>query len=246
MKASRSRREQEDGLGEDGGHLWRRSHTSSSERCRFRFPLHAAGVAAAISDQVHVSPHRHGARVRECGAVAARGQGQRDDLERVRGGGGVEVEEQRAGGGAGGGGDGEEAWAEAATRAAELPECLGHEERGEAAADGRERRERGAGHVGEDIQQELVEESRDGGFRLGILGVEGHEGDGDRELHCGGQGRLGCRTALTRETTRVAALRGHGYLADAGPPKDGIVVHFPLGTEDGRADLDQRRWWRRI
>jgi hypothetical protein len=33
----------------------------------------------------------------------------------------------------------------------ELQECLGREERGEAAADGGERRERGAGHVGEDI-----------------------------------------------------------------------------------------------
>lgn len=109
----------------------------------------------------------------------------------------MEVEEQRAGGGAGGGGDGEEAWAEAAARAAELPECLGREERGEAAADGRERRERGAGHVGEDIQQELVEESRDGGFGLGILGVGGREGDGDRELYYGGRDRRGCRTTRT-------------------------------------------------
>jgi hypothetical protein len=49
-----------------------------------------------------------------------------------------------------------------------------------------------------------------------------------------------------REAARVAALHGHGCLADAGPPKDGIAVHFPLGTEDGRADLDRRRWWRRI
>jgi hypothetical protein len=184
--------------------------------------------------------------VRERGAVAARGQGRRGDLERGRGGGGVEVEEQCAGGGAGGGGDGEEAWAEAAARATELQECLGHEERGEAATDGGERRERGAGHIGEDIQQELIEESPDGGFGLGILGVGGHEGDGDRELHCGGRGRRGCRTALTREAAWVAALCGHGCLADVGPPKDGIVVHFPLSTKDGRADLDRRRWWRRI
>jgi hypothetical protein len=49
--------------------------------------------------------------------------------------------------GGGGGGDSEEAWAEAAARAAELQECLGHEERGEAAAAGGER---GARHVGED------------------------------------------------------------------------------------------------
>uniref|UniRef100_A0A804NYT3 Uncharacterized protein n=1 Tax=Zea mays TaxID=4577 RepID=A0A804NYT3_MAIZE len=137
---------------------------------RARQRVHPQRGAAA--DQVHVPPHRHGARVRERGAAAARGQGQRGDLERGRGGGGggggVEVEEQRAGGG---GGDGEEAWAEAAARAAELEECLGREERGEAAADGGERRERGAGHAGEDLQQELVGEPRDGGFGLGILGV---------------------------------------------------------------------------
>jgi hypothetical protein len=60
------------------------------------FPLHAARAAAAISNQVHVPPHLYGTRVRERGAAAARGQGQRDDLERGRGDGGARVEEQLA------------------------------------------------------------------------------------------------------------------------------------------------------
>jgi hypothetical protein len=126
----------------------------------------------ATVDQVHVPPHRHGERVRKRSAAAVRGQGQRGDLERGRGG--VEVEEKFE---SGGGGHSEEAWAE-------------------------------------DIQQELVGESRDGGFGLGILDVGGREGDRDGGVAGGVGGDAGPREP--REGARVAALRGHGFLADAG------------------------------
>ena len=109
---------------------------------------------------------------------------------------------------------------EAAARAAEVEECLGREEGSEAAADGGERREGGAGHAGEDLEQELVGERCDGGLRLGvgILGVGGRDGDGDRDGGVAGGvgGDAGPREP--REAARVAALplRGHGWLPDRG------------------------------
>ncbi|EES07935.3 hypothetical protein SORBI_3005G027032 [Sorghum bicolor] len=171
----------------------------------------------APADQVHVPPHRDGARVR--GQEERQWQGQRGDVERGGGSGGVvEVEEQRAGGrGGGGGGDGEEAGAEAAARAAEVEECLGREEGGEAAAHGGERRERGAGHAGEDLEEELVGERGDGGLRLGVgvLGVGDRDRDGDGDRDGGVAGGVGgdAGPGEPREAARVAALGGHGWLA---------------------------------
>jgi hypothetical protein len=65
-----------------------------------------------------------------------------------------------------------------------------------------------------DIQQELVGESRDGGFGFGILDVGGREGDQDSGVVGGVGGDAGPHEP--REGARVAALLGHGCLADAG------------------------------
>ena len=99
----------------------------------------------------------------------------------------------------------------AAVGAAEVEEAVGGEERGEAAADGGERREGGAGHAGEALEEELVGERGDGGLlSVGgwVGGGGGSDGDGHGDVAGGVGGDAG--PGEPREAAGVAALRGHG------------------------------------